>query len=622
MAQNAWLLPEQAASPEDRLKAVDEKFPPLVQKAAPMAEPAKPTMAMPGQGAVINPNQPVAPNDTDYANMSWGEVGSRALQAAPKSFAKTIGQFGEAITHPAETLGAIGQLGTGIVSKGAGFFQEQDPQKKAADEAVLDAIMRHYGEVYGDTFSGASGLKKELATDPFSVGMDVATIAPAVGAVSKAAGLGKFGKVAETAISALDPVQAAVMAGKGITSGGKMVGKELLSNTTGVPRSALDIIENVGKSNDRVGQQVFKEYMSGKGAPESIPDTAIKALDELKQAASDNYVSQHQNLISDPLNTTKIDDAFQEVYKDLGTNPQALNPDSLNALRDMYTKYQSLPNMTAVALDDLRKSLSADLSDFSRTTRGATMKGSFNKILNSIKETISAKDPTYARMLDDWQKWRDQLQQFQGTFGLKQNVTTASRLAKLLKSLKTGDKQNLLNQLAQTQSGKYLPHMIAGTAVSDWLPDWAHRVQDLALYGLAGTQFGFGVPHALAAAASASPRLVGSGAYALGKGEKLAGMAKPLVSAPTTNVLSQIGGMMEPAPVVGTEPRPVEGSYFAGGRVARQSGGRVGNPGSAADKLIAAAEKAKNSHSETTSPLLDVPDEAITKALAIANEKI
>jgi len=617
MAQNTWLLPETASTPEDRLKSIDEKFPPLVQKqeAAPSAEPAP----------VLNPNQTVKlvpggaePADaTDYGKMGWGEVVSRGFEAAPKSFMNALGQFGEAVTHPMETLGALGQVGTGLISKGAGFFTEQDPKKKAQDEAIVNAIGQHYSNVYGNLFSGASGLKKELATDPFSVGMDVAMFAPVAGVAGKAAGLGKAGSVAEGALSALDPVQAAVMAGKGVLGGGKMVSKELLSQTTGVPRSALDIIESVSKSSDPAGQQIFKDYMTGKGAPESIPDTAIKALDELKQQASADYVLKHQNLINDPLDPSLIDDAFREVYQDLGTNPAVLNPEALQVLRDMNTKYRSLPGMSAVALDDLRKALSADLSDFSRTTRGAGLKGSFNKILNSIKETINAKDPTYGKMLEDWQKWRDQLQQFQGTFGLKQNVTTASRLAKLLKSLKTTDRQNLLNQLAETQSGKYLPHMIAGTAVSDWLPDWAHRVQDLALYGLAGTQFGFGIPHALAAASAASPRLVGSGTYALGQAEKAAGLAKPIVTSPATNVLTQIGGMMEPV-----EQEPYSGSRFAGGRIARKSGGRIMSAGSAAEKLIAAAEKAKKGHSDTTSPLLDVPDEAITKALAIANEKI
>lgn len=41
-----------------------------------------------------------------------------------------------------------------------------------------------------------------------------------------------------------------------------------------------------------------------------------------------------------------------------------------------------------------------------------------------------------------------------------------------------------------------------------------------------------------------------------------------------------------------------------------------------ADALIKAAERAKKGHNSTTEPLLDQPDEAITKALAIANEAI
>ena len=570
-----------------------------------------------GQPARIEPNQPQPEDTTDYSKMGMGEVLSRAAQAAPASFGKTIGQFGEAITHPAETLGALGQIGTGIVSKGAGFFGPQDEAKKAKDEAVLNAVLKHYGDVYGDIFSGATGLKKELATDPFSVGMDVAMFAPAVGAAGKLAGVQKAGKIAETALSALDPVQAATMAGKGVFNVGKGVSKEVLGRTSGVPAPVLDLINEVGKSADPKGQQIFREYMGGKGSPEAIPEVALKALDELQQGASANYVNAHQNLATDPLNTSLVDNAFREVVKDLGTNPGVLNPEGVQMLTQMHSKYRALPNTTAVALDDLRKSLSADLSDYARTTRGATMKGSFNKVLEAIKDTIAAKDQNYVKMLDDWKQWRDKLQQFQGTFGLKKNATTAGQLAKLLKSLNKKDKQNLLNQLASTEAGRYLPHMIAGTSVSSWLPDWAATIQDALLYGVGATQFGFGVPHAVGTIAAASPKLVGAGAYGLGKAEKVAGLAQPFLSSPATNVLTQVGGMMEPV-----EQEPYSGSRFAGGRIGRKSGGRVGNAGSAAEKLIAAAEKAKKGHSDTTSPLLDVPDEAITKALAIANEKI
>ena len=44
--------------------------------------------------------------------------------------------------------------------------------------------------------------------------------------------------------------------------------------------------------------------------------------------------------------------------------------------------------------------------------------------------------------------------------------------------------------------------------------------------------------------------------------------------------------------------------------------------GAKADALIKAAERAKKGHNSTTEPLLDQPDEVITKALAIANEAI
>jgi hypothetical protein len=63
----------------------------------------------------------------------------------------------------------------------------------------------------------------------------------------------------------------------------------------------------------------------------------------------------------------------------------------------------------------------------------------------------------------------------------------------------------------------------------------------------------------------------------------------------------------------------------AGGPVrARKAGGRIGrlDHGGVADALIRAAEKAKKGHNTTTEPLLEQPDEAITKALAIADEAL
>ena len=63
----------------------------------------------------------------------------------------------------------------------------------------------------------------------------------------------------------------------------------------------------------------------------------------------------------------------------------------------------------------------------------------------------------------------------------------------------------------------------------------------------------------------------------------------------------------------------------AGGTVrARKAGGRIGalDHTSIAMSLIRAAEKAKKGHNTTTQSLLEQPDEAITKALAIADEAL
>jgi hypothetical protein len=59
-----------------------------------------------------------------------------------------------------------------------------------------------------------------------------------------------------------------------------------------------------------------------------------------------------------------------------------------------------------------------------------------------------------------------------------------------------------------------------------------------------------------------------------------------------------------------------------GGRIGRASGGRIMNHKSEAESLIRLADKTKKALNNSTESLLAVPDEAVTKALSIANEAI
>ena len=65
-----------------------------------------------------------------------------------------------------------------------------------------------------------------------------------------------------------------------------------------------------------------------------------------------------------------------------------------------------------------------------------------------------------------------------------------------------------------------------------------------------------------------------------------------------------------------------ESGIKSSNRIGRASGGRIMNHKSEAEGLIRLADKAKKALNNSTESLLAVPDEAVTKALSIANEAI
>jgi hypothetical protein len=87
-------------------------------------------------------------------------------------------------------------------------------------------------------------------------------------------------------------------------------------------------------------------------------------------------------------------------------------------------------------------------------------------------------------------------------------------------------------------------------------------------------------------------------------------------------VMKAMRGIAKSAPsvesTVSNQP-PQERAF--GGRIARASGGRLGGV-MTVDDLMAAAERAKKDHGKNTEPLLDEPDEHITRALEVAKRHL
>ena len=99
---------------------------------------------------------------------------------------------------------------------------------------------------------------------------------------------------------------------------------------------------------------------------------------------------------------------------------------------------------------------------------------------------------------------------------------------------------------------------------------------------------------------------------------KIGSLGRAAVSRKPTLIANQLSNAANLTP----EEQPNTMAQSAGGRTERASGGRIMDHDAEADRLVRAADMAKNSVNKTTEKLLDVPDEAIIKALDVAQQAI
>ena len=555
--------------------------PPVIPKAAPAA---------PVEQPASEPGKP------DYAAMPWSEVGSRAVSNLLPSAASAIKGVGSAIYNYEDTASALNELGKGAVSKVKGALGfERNPEA----ERVVDAL----GQMYAGRYGTMAGFKEALAEDPFSIGMDVASVAPGIGLAGRAAKLGPVAKGLEKVAALGDPVN---VAAKGVSLAGKTVAKPVMGAArygqgvaSGVPVPILKLAEEAGRSGTPIQRNAFLTFASGKGDHRDIAKAAMDAVDELRQKTSADYISRKAALTTQELPMDEITNALSKLKMELDPHGVGLFPGLSNAISEIERQVAGVARSanpaarSAEGLDRLKRSL----NDVVREFRGTQHVGALGEIPKAVRNTISSFDSGYAEMMDRWEKWRNELLDFQRTLGTTDKAAESARLAKLLSTARKEDKMSLLRELADnTEAGHALPYMIAGATVENALPPY---IQGAGLAGLG--VIAAGGPHGALTAAAGSPRIAGLTNYAAGR---IMSAADRLPSAPpaiATNVLSQIGNE----------------------RIGRKTGGRVGvSHGRIADQLVAAAERAKKGISEDTKPLLNASDDHIAHALEVANRSI
>ena len=608
-----WMTAETGASQPEKRTFQFQPLTPTHGSPAPEPE-AKAAPVVPGPHPISGPVRVAGPvsetpkTAADYENMDWGDVASSALSNAPASAGNIFSGLYNAATNPSQTWEGVKQLGSGIASKVSGALGgESTPE----NENVLNALL---GE-YADTYGSLGGFKKRLAEDPFFIGMDAATALGGAGAVGKAAGLpGKALNAMSVAGKLMDPVQGAIAAAKLPIKLGTSVGKTAAATASGVPKVAYDMAQAAGASADPAARKAFSMAASGKMDSKLLADKAVSAMDDLKKSASAEYKASHAALDRTPVDTTPIWNKIKEIEDKLGANtPTTVNGiattvgrahwgDELDLIQQMKNKIEANDNSSNLAdktvdgVDSVKKSMDAILSQY----RGGKL-GLLGEVPASAKTAINSVDPQYGAMLDRWSEWRRQMQDLKNQLTGTNKTSDSAIIVKLMKTLKDDRRRSLLDMLAKTPSGRYLPEMIAGHAVSGWAPVSGRGLVDTLVGG--GLYYAGAHPLAIAGgAALSSPKIGGQLANKAGMAGRMAAAATPPQA------------VMKPASMMGNLEQEQPAAYKRGGRVSKHEAD--------ADQLVRAAERAKKGWSAQTEPLLNQSDEAVAHALEVANRSI
>lgn len=321
------------------------------------------------------------------------------------------------------------------------------------------------------------------------------------------------------AIGGLAPV--VIEGGKEAVKGTSKLIAKALGATSGAGGASVEQAYDAGMRNSKV----FKDAMRGTSEVYDVVDDANKAVRKMEQTASAKW----QSMLPDQGKTIKLPEKeFNDALKTATDSISGIKSgvddvasDAVNKIHKLSRNIKASGGLTfnnaqeaKEAVDGIIGSLSAKgeknavrllmpiknaLTDTmekaipeyggARAAYAADM-----NLINKIKKALTSKDPTTA------------LRKLQGI--TRQSVAAAQ-----------GGKQALGKVLNEVSGGKILD-AVAGGQLTEWIPRDAIRIGSAG-----GLALGFKNP---VYAVAASPRLVGEGAYLLGRA---ASKAQPIVNA-------------------------------------------------------------------------------------------
>jgi len=564
-------------------------------------------------------------------DIGMGDVLKQAAVNFPSSAVGVAQSMVQPILHPIETAEAIGQLGKGLYSKASGAVGvQQDPEKKARDEAAANAMRDYFADRYGSW----EGFKRAVAQDPAGVMADISVpLTLGGGAAARAPGLiGKAGEITSAAGKAIDPVNLALKGTGAIVEGAAKYGAApLMSLRSGASVRSLQQAVDAGATLN----PEFWKFYTKQGTPDQVIDSFNQAIKDVRDARNAEYQKSMQGIRanSTPLPFRHIDDTFNKQVNSITSLGKTSSQTAQNALKDVYAlidEWKSQPARPgANSMADM-DALKQRLSELRNQYKGdANADRVISNVRKSVYDTIAARDPQYAKIMEAYGDATKNLGEIRSTLQTDKDVSVGKKIRSLLKTQGSTAGKKIMDDL-----DKYNPdlkYMLAGMELSELFPYGNYRRTLLGTEGLG--QF----------AGQAASTLAGLNPYYLMGHVASLPFASPAVSGATLGTVGAVSGVpKKSAELYNKIPAMVRMPSYAVGRAAeemepdenfpppvtirpdrqgRASGGKV-NASSIGARLVAAADRAKKEINKSTEPLLKSDDESIAKALEIANRHI
>lgn len=308
--------------------------------------------------------------------------------------------------------------------------------------------------------------------------------------------------------------------GRGIQATGGAI-RRGLGVSTGAGEESLAQALRAGKT----GNEAFLQNIKGDVSAENVLKQAKDALANMRSVRSQEYQQGIQTTKENQvfLNFKPIREAFDETLgslksKGIGEEASKVGPDTMkkvNEIKGILNEWQKKPTLhTAGGLDDLKQRLD-DVYTEGMTDQAKRI---LSNTRTAVKKTIVDQDANYAKTMANYEEALGLEREIERALSIGKKSAADTAIRKLQSLTRNNANTNYgyrleLAKALQEKGGQDLMPALAGQALSSYVPR-----------GLAGQGAGIGAsltafsnPMAAAVLPLTSPKLMGLGAYGLGR---------------------------------------------------------------------------------------------------------